>query len=1439
MFLNRIIRKSGQVRFQLAGLLLSISFVLFTLASSGAANRHKGSKTDPARISPNPPVTIASDPPNCILPGVSLITDATGDTGTGSLGTVPGTPAQDITEILFAEPYVPDGVARMAVTIRLADLSTLPASGIWRVFFKPGASATTYFVGAFNDPVNGMQFNYGTSGTVTTTLGAADGGSISVSNKTITILISNSKVGSPTAGTLLSGIYGRTQTLVGAAGTGATPTHDLAPNSAPGTGTANYTLVGNAACSAPATSPTPTPTPTATPTPSATPPQNSGPQCSLPGVQVQSDPSGDQTGAPAANSQLDLLGVYVAEPFVSPSDHSIIFTIKVSNLTGGPQTNSLWAVYLDVNDTNGTPRTIFFDMNTIDSPTGGVGFNYGYHDSSGNDTSQGPGSVITGSFTGDGTITLKINTANPLSFSDFTGAHQFDVNLLPAGTSLTAIQGQTQLFIGIIGNGGTVTIDTTDQGTGTYLTQGNAACQASGSPTPTPTVTPTPTPIPTATPGAGQPRFFTYLSPQGVGDSAGEPSIGSNWTKEAINHNHHVDGSPDNNIPNGGTSLYFGGFLPSMVKVTWDECSSPAGTLWENKPLLSANTPRVFGDPILFTDSTLGRTFVAQLEGLTPAGSTIDITDNDGDSFIPSDGVIPSDVDHQTIGGGIYHSPLPNPNPVYAHAIYYASQSIAEARALRSDNGGILFSQAAAPMFTIADCSGLHGHIKVSPADGTVYVPDKGCGGDVVNFHEGSKQTLVLSQDNGITWTISEIPDSTSHGENQASHDPSVGVATDGTVYLGYQDAGGHPKIAVTHDKGATWSASYDVGASVINGGPVLNCAFPAVVAGDPNRAAFAFFGSETGGDNWHCGQGEDCSPAPPFPGVWYLYVATTFDGGTTWFTQNVTPGDPIQRGGICGGGDCRNLLDFFDATIDKEGRVVVGYDDGCISASCISGGANDFTAKAAIARQSGGPRMFALYDPVEPTVPGAPAATGALQGSAVNLSWPIPDSGGSAILGYNVYRKNGVGPFTLIATTAVNNYTDASPPSGQNVYHVTAFNAAGEGPYCPDVTPSLVQPPNICGLSGMAEPGVLVDNDLNPDGSDNDSGANTPPDPRVNVRQLFISEPCFGPGVNKLVFTMQLAPSTMGSAPASSQWYIVWNRPVPDADFDRWFVGMKTDVTGATSFVYGKFGVPLDALNPNPNANTPMPLGDADSGTYDVATGVVTIILSNSKAENVSAGQSLAGVNVRTYLARPDAGQKSQNNASDITGDSTYTLSGNASCCVNPVPLLGVASRKTHGTAGTFDVALPLTGTPGIECRAGQPAEGNHKIVFTFANPITGVAGAEPSGMISSRSVGDDPHEYVVNLTGVSNAQTITVTLTGITDTAGNTTATVSAPASFLLGDTTENGQVNSSDVSQTQAQSGITITGNNFREDVTVNGSINSSDISLVQSKSGTGLP
>jgi hypothetical protein len=175
--------------------------------------------------------------------------------------------------------------------------------------------------------------------------------------------------------------------------------------------------------------------------------------------------------------------------------------------------------------------------------------------------------------------------------------------------------------------------------------------------------------------------------------------------------------------------------------------------------------------------------------------------------------------------------------------------------------------------------------------------------------------------------------------------------------------------------------------------------------------------------------------------------------------------------------------------------------------------------------------------------------------------------------------------------------------------------------------------------------------------------------------------------------------------------------------------------------------------------------------------------------------------------------------------------------------------SRKAHGSPGSFDVDLPLTGTAGVECRSGGGTN-DYQLILTFASPVTvngtpqaqvttgigqvGSGGLSNGGVVSVDSSGAT---VTVRLTNVSNAQRIAMTLFGVTD--GSNTNDVIIPMSVLAGDTTANGAVNSSDIAQTQSQSGQLVTSSNFREDVTVNGSINSSDVALVQSKSGTGLP
>ncbi|MFL6130881.1 MAG: CARDB domain-containing protein [Mycobacteriales bacterium] len=394
---------------------------------------------------------------------------------------------------------------------------------------------------------------------------------------------------------------------------------------------------------------------------------------------------------------------------------------------------------------------------------------------------------------------------------------------------------------------------------------------------------------------------------------AGEPSIGVNWGTGAVMYQAYTSTAKVSYDANGVAA--------------WTDASATAA-----KGCPQGSTVSL--DPILFTDRRTGRTFESQLAGKTALTC---FTDNDGATWTPTSGSgINSGVDHQTIGGGPFAAGLPGGLTSYPNAVYYCSQDIADALCALSRDGGLTYGPAV-PMYSLLDCGGLHGHVKVAP-DGSVYVPNKGCGGN---------QATSVSTDDGTTWAVRRVPTS-SPGDS----DPSVGIGSNGTVYFGYQDSSGAPRVAVSRDQGRTWTDDQNVGAAA----GVRNVVFPAVVAGDDDRAAFAFLGTTTAGNY------QDAA----FAGVWHLYVATTYDGGRSWVTVDATPTDPVQRGSICTGGTTcgrdRNLLDFMDVTIDSTGRVLVGYADGC-TGTCATGGAENYDALATIARQSSGLTLLAAYD--------------------------------------------------------------------------------------------------------------------------------------------------------------------------------------------------------------------------------------------------------------------------------------------------------------------------------------------------------------------------------------------------------------------------------------------------------------------------------------------
>jgi hypothetical protein len=449
------------------------------------------------------------------------------------------------------------------------------------------------------------------------------------------------------------------------------------------------------------------------------------------------------------------------------------------------------------------------------------------------------------------------------------------------------------------------------------------------------------------------------------GRAFGEPSIG-------------VD-------PQTGAVMYQAGLYTRRGTVNGHH--RPATISWKN--VSATITHQASEDAILDVDRRTGRTFVSQLTG---ACSLSAYSDNDGVSWTPAAKPCqtPAGPDHQTIGAGPFAPPLKG--TVYPDAVYYCSQSIAFASCALSLDGGNTYGTGA-PMWTSAECFGLHGHVKVAPNDGTVYVPNKACGAPECEIVTSTATPVchpgfAVSTDDAQTWTIHVIKDG--HSRYFGTGDPSIGVGAKGTMYFGYNDASGAPMIAVCRDHGNKCGPSIDVGKRF----HIANTEMPSVVAGDDNRAAFAFLGSTTPGDDQQSNVEVTNSsgkvvnrvfPYENFMGTWRLYVAVTYDGGKHWTTVDATPKTPVQRGCIefaasCpsarGSDDQRNLLDFNDITIDGEGRILVAYTDGCQPdlgppknhGTCLAdatrlSGLNPEIEGPAVARQSCGRGLYAKFD--------------------------------------------------------------------------------------------------------------------------------------------------------------------------------------------------------------------------------------------------------------------------------------------------------------------------------------------------------------------------------------------------------------------------------------------------------------------------------------------
>jgi len=206
-----------------------------------------------------------------VLPGVTVVTDATGD----QLGGPNANQELDITELDVAEPFTSAADHSITFTLDLANLGQTPAvpqpNSIWKISWNApdsNGNTQTFFVTFDTTIVPTGAFNYGYTDNTTnprtdtdqcsptaTSCAPVTGAFDSTLNQ-IVIKLSNAAPLSftpPTGstlqpftasfgpGTVLATVSATTQLLVGAAGTGLLEPVDS-------TGSASYTVRGNLAC---------------------------------------------------------------------------------------------------------------------------------------------------------------------------------------------------------------------------------------------------------------------------------------------------------------------------------------------------------------------------------------------------------------------------------------------------------------------------------------------------------------------------------------------------------------------------------------------------------------------------------------------------------------------------------------------------------------------------------------------------------------------------------------------------------------------------------------------------------------------------------------------------------------------------------------------------------------------------------------------------------------------------------------------------------------------------------------------------------------------------------------------------------------------------------------------------------------------------------------
>ena len=411
-------------------------------------------------------------------------------------------------------------------------------------------------------------------------------------------------------------------------------------------------------------------------------------------------------------------------------------------------------------------------------------------------------------------------------------------------------------------------------------------------------------------------------------------------------------------------------FFIAMEKVMR---SCDYGEAWEETqdPIQCSPTT---SDPYGWVDPITDRIFNVQMIGLET--SWICWSDDDGQSWLgnPHDSGTTPINDHIKLASGPWTSAgygvigQFTSGPIYETAVYYCYNKLAGIFCFTSFDGGASFEAGGQIVGLATTNGGLHGAISTAP-DGTVYVTPR-----------VETPSVIVSKDNGFTWFERTM------GEDVGTPYPRKNseISTDTASNAYHVWTGGDEGVYMSRstDSGETWEQE-SIRISPVE---VISSVFPQTDAGDPGRIAITYLGSENSemlnqsdidGNPW-----DGNAHYAPNNATYHLYITyslNALDDEPVFHTYRVTD-DPVQVGSIClNSGDCRdiggsnrNLLDFNDLHIDREGRVYVAFADGC-TGDCAtnnnSTAADSRDGRGSVYYLANGPSLMEAYGQMSPLI--------------------------------------------------------------------------------------------------------------------------------------------------------------------------------------------------------------------------------------------------------------------------------------------------------------------------------------------------------------------------------------------------------------------------------------------------------------------------------------